>query len=93
MALLLVIGVGTNYALFFNQPQPGREEHALMLLSIAVASMATLISSLTLASSGTPVLRAIGMTVAIGTVYALVLSAMLAPQPGNGTNRANPRVS
>ena len=86
VALLLVVGVGTNYALFFNQPQTGRGERALMLLSLAVASLATLISALALAGSGTPVLRAIGTTVAIGTVYALALSALLAPHsnPGMG---------
>ena len=79
VALLLVVGVGTNYALFFNQPQPGAEERALMLLSLGVASAATLISATALAFSGTPVLRAIGLTAAVGTVFALVLSAMLAP--------------
>ncbi len=80
VALLLVIGVGTNYALFFNQPQRGPDERALMLLSLGVASLATLISASALAFSGTPVLRAIGLTAAIGTVYALALSAMLAPR-------------
>ncbi len=88
VALLLVVGVGTNYALFFNQPQAGRDEHALMLLSLAVASLATLISAVALAGSGTPVLRAIGITVAIGTVYALALSALLAPEtPHSGSIR------
>ena len=86
VALLLVIGVGTNYALFFNQPQSNggdRGERGLMLLSLAVASLATLISAVALAGSGTPVLRAVGLTVAIGTVYALALSALLAPGPAN----------
>jgi predicted exporter len=80
VALLLVVGVGTNYALFFNRPHADRREHGLMLLSLAVASTATLISGLALAGSGTPVLRAIGVTVAVGTVYALALSALLAPR-------------
>ena len=80
VALLLVVGVGTNYALFFNRPQHGRDDRALMLLSLAVASLATLISASALATSGTPVLRAIGLTAAVGTVYALVLSALLAPR-------------
>jgi predicted exporter len=80
VALLLVVGVGTNYALFFNQAPEGRDERALMLLSLAVASVATLISASALATSGTPVLRAIGLTAAVGTVYALVLSALLAPR-------------
>lgn len=79
VALLLVVGVGTNYALFFNRPQHGADDRALMLLSLAVASLATLISASALAASGTPVLRAIGLTAAVGTVYALLLSALLAP--------------
>lgn len=86
VALLLVVGVGTNYALFFNQPQGGREERSLMLLSLAVASIATLLSALALAGSGTPVLRAIGVTVAVGTVYALALSALLAPPAAGRAN-------
>jgi predicted exporter len=84
VALLLVVGVGTNYALFFNRPQDGADDRALMLLSLAVASVATLISASALATSGTPVLRAIGLTAAVGTVYALLISALLAP-------RAQPR--
>jgi len=86
VALLLVVGVGTNYALFFNQPQErggsgnNPDARALMLLSLAVASLATLISASALATSGTPVLRAIGLTAAIGTVFALGLSALLAPR-------------
>ncbi|HXC41527.1 MAG TPA: hypothetical protein VN667_21535, partial [Burkholderiales bacterium] len=80
VALLLVVGVGTNYALFFNQPQGSHGERALMLLSLAVASLATFISASALATSGTPVLRAIGLTAAIGTVFALILSALLAPR-------------
>jgi predicted exporter len=80
VALLLVVGVGTNYSLFFNRPHTDRKERGLMLLSLAVASIATLISAIALAGSGTPVLRAIGVTVAIGTIYALALSALLAPR-------------
>ena len=85
VALLLVVGVGTNYALFFNRPQHDQDDHALMLLSLGVASVATLISALALATSGTPVLRAIGLTAAVGTVYALALSAMLAPRDASST--------
>jgi predicted exporter len=89
VALLLVVGVGTNYSLFFNRLHSNRRERALMLLSIAVASIATLLSALALSSSGTPVLRAIGITVAIGSICALALSALLAPRAyddaSNGT--------
>lgn len=86
VALLLVIGVGTNYALFFNRPRHNHGERELMLLSLGVASVATIISASALATSGTPVLRAIGMTAAIGTLYALMLCALLAPRASNGAS-------
>lgn len=75
VALLLVVGVGINYALFFNRSQRDADERALTLLSLAAASLTTLCASGALAASGTPVLRAIGATIALGTVYALALSA------------------
>lgn len=78
VALLLVIGVGLNYALFFNRRQWDAGERGLTLLSLTVAGLATLWAASILATSGTPVLRAIGITIAAGTVYAFVLSALLA---------------
>lgn len=78
VSLLFVIGVGLNYALFFNRRQWNAEERALTLLSLAVAGLATLCASGILATSGTPVLRAIGTTIALGTIYAFMLSALLA---------------
>lgn len=78
VALLLVVGVGLNYALFFNRRQWDADERALTLLSLGVAGLATLWASGVLATSGTPVLRAIGITIAAGTVYAFLLSALLA---------------
>lgn len=77
VALLLVIGVGLNYALFFNRRHWDAEERALTWLSLVVAGLATLCASGALATSGTPVLRAIGTTIALGTVYAFALSAFL----------------
>ncbi|MGQ0752065.1 MAG: MMPL family transporter [Betaproteobacteria bacterium] len=87
VALLLVIGVGLNYALFFNRRQWNPEERALTLLSLTVAGLATLWASSILATSGTPVLRAIGTTIAAGTLYAFVLSALLArPESPRGAD-------
>jgi len=92
VALLLVIGVGLNYALFFNRRQWDADERALTLLSLGVAGLATLWASGVLATSGTPVLRAIGITIALGTVYAFFLSALLA-RPGPPRDDAARRVS
>jgi predicted exporter len=78
VALLLVIGVGLNYALFFNRRPAAEGERALTRLSLVVAGLASLCAALALAAGSTPVLRAIGSTIALGTVYAFLLAALLA---------------
>ena len=83
VALLLVVGIGLNYALFFNRPAPGPEERERTLLSLAVCCATTLCAFGCLAFSQTPVLRAIGITVALGTVLSLVVSAALS-EPDRG---------
>ena len=81
VALLLVVGIGLNYALFFNRPAPGREERERTLLSLAVCCGTTLCAFGCLAFSEKPVLRAIGITVALGTILSLAMSAVLSEQP------------
>jgi predicted exporter len=83
VALLLVVGIGLNYALFFNQPAPDREERSRTLLSLAVCCATTLSAFGCLAFSQTPVLRAIGITVALGTVLSLVMAAALSESAGD----------
>ena len=84
VALLLVVGVGLNYALFFNRRSAAEGERALTRLSLVVAGLASLCAALTLAAGSTPVLRAIGATFALGTVYGFLLSALLARRPPPG---------
>jgi len=84
VALLLVVGVGLNYALFFNRRPAAEGESALTRLSLVVAGLASLCAALTLAAGSTPVLRAIGATFALGTVYGFLLSALLARRPPPG---------
>jgi predicted exporter len=81
VALLLVVGIGLNYALFFNRPVPDPEERQRTLLSLAVCGATTLSAFGCLAFSQTPVLHAIGITVALGTVLSLVMSAALSEKP------------
>ena len=54
VALLLVVGIGLNYALFFNRPAPDREERSRTLLSLAVCCATTLSAFGCLAFSQTP---------------------------------------
>jgi predicted exporter len=77
VAMLLVVGVGLNYALFFNRDRRDDAERNLMLLSVFIACAATLLAAVALAFSMTPVLRAIGITTALGATFAFVSSAAL----------------
>ncbi len=77
VAMLLVVGVGLNYALFFNRERRDEKERELTLLAVFLAFAATLLAAGALAWSITPVLRAIGVTTAIGATFAFVASAAL----------------
>lgn len=80
VSLLLVVGVGLNYALFFGRSHASVAERDLTLLSVSVAGLATLCAACALALTGTPVLRAIGSTTGLGAVFALVVSAALSKE-------------
>lgn len=77
VGLLLVVAVGSNYALFFSG---GRQENAAMspttLASLLFANIAAVAGFGILALSSVPVLNAIGATVGPGAVLALVLAAV-----------------
>jgi predicted exporter len=77
VGLLLVVAVGSNYALFFDRLR--REPQALerTLASLALANATTVVSFGLLALSAIPVLHAIGSTVALGAVLTLAFSAAL----------------
>jgi len=77
VALLLVVGIGLNYALFFSRPAPDAEERRRTLLSLIVCGATTLVAFGCLALSRTPVLHAIGVTVALGTMLAFAIAAAL----------------
>ncbi len=78
VALLLVLGIGLNYALFFERPPEDDEERARTRLALALCSASTLITFGILATSATPVLRAIGASVAIGAAWSLLFAAVWA---------------
>ena len=80
IGMLLIVAVGSNYALFFDrraaEAHPGSVP--LTLASLIVANIATVVSFGILASSSVPVLSALGSTVAPGALLALIFSALLA---------------
>lgn len=80
IGMLLIVAVGSNYALFFDRraadAHPGSVP--LTLASLIVANVATVVSFGILAFSTVPVLSALGSTVAPGALLALLFSALLA---------------
>lgn len=77
VGLLLIVAVGSNYALFFNRgvdagAAPGAREPALA--SLAMANVSTMIGFGVLGFSQVPVLHAIGATVGPGALLALLLA-------------------
>lgn len=83
VALLLVLGIGLNYALFFERRFTDEEDRNRTLLSLAVCSLSTMATFGFLALSSTPVLHAIGSTTALGALLSLLLSALWADSPGD----------
>lgn len=78
VGMLLIVAVGSNYALFFDRIAGGGTLDASTLMSMAMAATTTVIGFGTLALSSVPVLHAIGATVGPGVLLALLLSAVFA---------------
>lgn len=74
IGLLLVVAVGSNYALFFDRQDASHRVRTLA--SLLFANISTVIGFGLLAFSQTPVLSAIGSTVALGAVLCMVFSAV-----------------
>ena len=81
IGLLLVIAVGSNYALFFEGLAEKGEIRETTLFSLLIANISTTIGFGTLSFSSIPVLHDIGMTVAIGAILSLGMSAIMMARP------------
>ena len=86
VGLLLVIAIGSNYALFFDQRSrislsTSASSDQNMLCSLFFANLTTVLGFGLLAFSSVPVMSAIGLTVGVGTFLALILSAIFAVRP------------
>ncbi|WP_209423334.1 MMPL family transporter [Melaminivora jejuensis] len=75
IGLLLIVAVGSNYTLFFDQIDADGGLAVDVWSSMSVAVVTTVIGFGALAVSHVPVLKAMGVTVAPGVVIALMLSA------------------
>ena len=80
VGLLLVVAVGSNYALFFDRPDPGSRISPRTLASMLFANLTTVAGFGVLAFSKVSILQALGVTVAPGVILALVYAAIFAKQ-------------
>jgi predicted exporter len=81
VGMLLIVAVGSNYALFFDRQAHAEDggSEALTLASLVIANASTVIGFGLLSFSQVPVLVALGTTVAPGAFLALLFAAIGAP--------------
>jgi predicted exporter len=78
VGMLLIVAVGSNYALFFDRQANSEEagDETLTLAALVIANASTVIGFGLLTFSQVPVLVALGSTVAPGTFLALLFAAI-----------------
>ena len=77
IGLLLVVAIGSNYALFFDLGCVSEQDRERTITSLLFANVSTVLGFGLLSFSQTMVLQAIGSTVALGAVLSLIFSAIL----------------
>jgi len=77
VSLLLVLGIGLNYSLFFSRAEPGTDSEQGTSLALSVCFLTTFAAFGCLATSRIPVLSAIGLTVTLGCALSLLDSMVL----------------
>jgi predicted exporter len=92
IGMLLIVAVGSNYALFFDRQASVHETggESLTLASLVIANASTVIGFGLLSFSQVPVLVALGTTVAPGAFLALLFAAVLARPDLAQPNGAQP---
>lgn len=83
VGLLLVVAVGSNYALFFDRADhsPDHVISPRTLASMLFANLTTVAGFGLLAFSNVSILQAMGVTVAPGVILALIYAAIFAKKP------------
>ena len=90
VGLLLIVAVGSNYALFVSDSAGTSDrDNPTLLVSLFIANTTTLLGFGLLAFSSVPVLNALGSTVGLGAFLALVFSAAFGPRTPRTTLRYN----
>ena len=75
-SILLVVGIGLDYALFFNRDHESETERIQTIFAVLVCSVTTILVFGLLALSQTPVLHSIGSTAALGAFCCFLFSSL-----------------
>jgi predicted exporter len=95
VGMLLIVAVGSNYALFFDRQASVHQAdgEALTLASLVIANASTVIAFGLLSFSQVPVLVALGTTVAPGAFLALLFAAVFASADSPHPDTSHPDTS
>ncbi|MBN3729316.1 MMPL family transporter, partial [Burkholderia sp. Ac-20379] len=81
LALMLVLGVGANYAVFLREGcQREASEAGSVWTGVLLSAATTLLSFGMLGASGMPALRAFGSTLALGIVFSVLFAPLAVPR-------------
>jgi predicted exporter len=84
VGFLLIVAIGSNYALFFDRELAQGEPSPRVLASLLLANLTTLVGFGVLASSSLGVLRSLGLTVSLGALLALPCAALFSARRADG---------
>ncbi|WP_175728189.1 MMPL family transporter [Burkholderia ambifaria] len=87
VGMLLIVAVGSNYALFFCKRDDAQPVTPYTLVSLLIANLATVAGFGLLALSRVPLLETFGLTVGPGAMLALAFAAILAPRAAAANGR------
>ncbi|KWO05828.1 hypothetical protein WM26_32695 [Burkholderia cepacia] len=87
VGMLLIVAVGSNYALFFCKRDDAQPVTPHTLVSLLIANLATVAGFGLLALSRVPLLETFGLTVGPGAMLALAFAAILAPHAAAAGHR------
>ena len=79
VGMLLIVAIGSNYALFFDSRDRDGAAAGPTLVSLCIANACTVMGFGLLSCSGVPVLEALGTTVAPGALLVLIFAGILTP--------------
>jgi predicted exporter len=74
LALLLVLGIGIDYTIFFQESKNGNQS---TMLAIFLSACTTILSFGLLSLSSTPALKSFGLTVLVGILFSFIFSPVV----------------